>query len=340
MYNPINSIIRSCKRDKNEPLNILTFCTHERYETGLVMTGHNFYAYRAEGIKDWNNNYGQIPDNYILLNPQLKENQIPTHIEFDLILSQNKFGQFQKAYPLAHEMHLPLVSLEHTLPMPQWSQQIRNQLKEMRGKINVFISEYSLGEWQWENRNDTTIIHHMVDTDVFNPGEQFMCIPPYNIREEHILSVVNDWVNRCWCCNFQGWQRITKGLPVRVVGDTPGLSQPAPSIKALVNEYQQSLIFLNTSTISPVPTALLEAMACGCACVSTATCMIPEIIENGVNGFISNNEHELREYCKILLDDFDLTKNIGYNAVQTIKTKFNKERFLQQWNEVFRSAIE
>lgn len=333
MYNPITPIIRSAKRKPDEKLNILTFPTHERYETGLCMTGHNFYAYRAQGIKDWNTNYGKVPNNYTLLNPELGFEQIPHYVEFDLVLSQNKFGQFQHAYPISQQLNVPLVSLEHTLPMEQWTKQQRLQLKEMRGKINVFISEYSLDQWWWDNRNDTVVIHHMVDTDTFCPNNQIN-------RLSHILSVVNDWINRDYFCNFQGWQRITNGLPVRVIGDTPGLSKPAPSISALVNEYQTSRIFLNTSTISPIPTALLEGMSCGCACISTATCMIPEIIEHGKNGFISNDENELRRYCELLLKNDDLAKELGNNARQTILTKFNKETFINKWNNVFYNVID
>ena len=122
-------------------------------------------------------------------------------------------------------------------------------------------------------------------------------------REPICLSVVNDWANRDWCCGFTIWQGVTKGLPVSVLGDTPGLSKPASSFDKLVRAYQSSRIFLNTSTISPVPTSLLEAMACGCAVVSTATCMIPEIIKNGVNGFISNDEEELKEMLVELLNN-------------------------------------
>ena len=54
MLSPITSIIRAATRKKEDKLNILTFPTHERYESMLAKTGHNFYAYRAEGIKDWN----------------------------------------------------------------------------------------------------------------------------------------------------------------------------------------------------------------------------------------------------------------------------------------------
>ena len=323
---PVSSITRSATKVDGEPLNILTFPTHERYETGLAKTGHNFYAYRAEGIKNWNTNYGEIPKNYHLLNPDLNEKQIPLFLDFDLVMSQNKFGQFQFAKTISEVLHLPLLSLEHTLPMPEWDLQIRQDLKQMRGDINVFISEYSIGQWDWEQKNDTFVVHHGVNTDLFKPKD----FP----RENRILSVVNDWINRDWCCGFYSWQRITDNLPVRAVGDTPGLSEPAPTIEKLVEEYYTSRIFLNTSTISPVPTSLLEAMSCGCAVVSTATCMIPEIIENGVNGFISNDEKELRENLVMLLNDPDLASEIGNRARETVLNDFSESKFIETWQNL------
>ena len=329
MSNVTANIIHSAFK-KNRPLNILTFCTHERYETGLCLTGHNFYAFRAQGIKDWNNDYGKCPDNYVLLDPAKEWGQLLDCVEFDLILSQNKFGQFQYASELSRRLQLPLVSLEHTLPMPNWNVSKLNDCQKMRGDINVFISDYSIGRWGWFDGPDTCVIKHMVDTDIFCPDDRE--------RENHMLSVVNDWVNRDWCCNFSGWKRVSEGLPVKVLGDTEGLSKPAPSIQALADEYRSSRIFLNTSTISPVPTALLEAMACGCAVVSTATCMIPEVINNGVNGFISNDEKELRKICETLLKDEAFCKSIGKQASKTIEEKFHKDRFISEWNTVFNAA--
>ena len=64
-------------------------------------------------------------------------------------------------------------------------------------------------------------------------------------------------------------------MPIKVLGDSPGLSKPAESIEALREAYKTSSIFLNTSIHSPVPTVLMEAMASGCAVVSTNNCMIP-----------------------------------------------------------------
>ena len=327
---PVSAITRAATRKDGEPLNILTFCTHERYETSLAKTGHNFYAYLAEGIKEWNTNYGEIPQNYTLLEKNLGPNQIPLGIDLDLILSQNKFGQFQVAHPLSRQLHLPLVSLEHTLPVPSWPEQQMLALQNMRGDFNVFISEFSLGEWGWENLNDTGTIHHGVDCNLFHLSEAE--------RKPHCLSVVNDWINRDWCCGYSIWKEVIDGFPFRVVGDTPGLSEPASSIEDLVKEYQNSLVFVNTSTISPYPTALLEAMACGCAVVSTNTCMIPEIIENGHNGFTFDNANDMRSRIESLLSDPDKAKEIGRNASETIKEKFSEGLFINRWNEVFESA--
>ena len=327
---PLAQIIRAATREQNEKLNILTFPTHERYESMLAKTGHNFYAYRAEGIKDWNETYAKMPENYIVLDPELENNQIPEHVDFDLILSQNKFGQYQKAKELSLSLHLPILSLEHTLPMPEWDEGIMEQIREMRGDINLFISKYSIDAWGWEDRNDTFVITHGVDADLFCPKGQE--------RSDEILSVVNDWINRDWCCGFTIWENVIKGLPHKVVGDTPGLSKPASTTEELVSDYQNSRIFLNTSTISPIPTALLEAMSCGCAVVSTETCMIPEVIENGVNGFMTNDEKQMKKYLVDLLNDENLAKEMGDNARKTIVERYSAERFVNAWQQILQNS--
>ena len=123
-----------------------------------------------------------------------------------------------------------------------------------------------------------------------------------------------------------------------MVGDTPGLSKPAASIEELVATYQNSRIFLNTSTISPVPTALMEAMSCGCAVVSTATCMIPEVIEHGVNGFITNDKEQMKQHLVDLLNDEDMAREIGDNARKTIVERYSTDLFVNNWESVLRNA--
>jgi len=323
MNKSVNILSRA--NSKKDKYNILTFDTHERYQSQMAKTGHNFYSFRFEnngqGQKTWDLAYSKIPDNYYIL----PKNSIYAGLDFDMILAQSRFGQIQLAANLKNMLGLPVILLEHTLPIDSWPSDYMKLMKSLSGDINVFISDYSKGRWGF---NNGLTVRHSVDSDIFCPDENIE-------KESYILSVVNDFINRDYCCNFSGWKRITEGLPVRLVGNTPGLSKAASSVPELVNEYRKAKVFLNTSTVSPVPMSLIEAMSCGCAVVSTATCMIPEIITNGVNGFISNNEEELRDYTKLLLKDGDLAKKLGSKARETILTRFSMDDFINTWNSVF-----
>lgn len=324
MSNQTARIIRKATTKKVK-YNILTFDTHERYQTQLAKTGHNFYSFRYNGCKIWNETYSKLPENYYVL----PENIMYKSIDFDFILSQSKFGQFQVAKKIQQDFKLPIISLEHTLPINSWPDTQLEAFRNMSGDINVFISKYSKDIWDIDNNAD--IINHSIDTELFKPNQSVE-------KNPIILSVVNDFKNRDYCCNYSGWERITNKLPTKLVGDSPGLSKAAVSVEELVKEYQSAQVFLNTSTISPVPTSLLEAMACGCPVVSTATCMIPEIIVNGLNGFISNDEEELSEYLKMLLDSESLRERLGAEARKTIVDKFSENEFITKWNTVFKRA--
>lgn len=328
--NTVSSIIRQATRKANEQLNILTADTHERNQTFMAKTGHNFYSLQHPSFKKWNSSFSPVPDNYIIFDEKLGNFQIPHILDFDIVLSQNKFGQFQILSQIARAANLPLISLEHTLPMEMWTRNDRTSLRNMRGDINVFISNYSKTEWGFDDVPNSITINHGIDTDLFNPGN--------SERKQHILSVVNDWIGREYFCGFKTWQNVTNGLPVFPVGETAGFSQPAKDINELVSFYQTSQIFINTSKVSPIPMALLEAMSCGCMVISTATCMIPEIVQHGYNGLISNDEKELRKYLEKALHDKEMCKEMGDNARKTIVEKYGLSQYIENWNNVFYQA--
>ena len=199
-----------------------------------------------------------------------------------------------------------------------------------------FISKFNREAWGCNTKN-AQYIEHGIDCEFWT---DFNEVP----RDNVCLSVVNDWPNRDWCCGFELWKQTVgieteNQLPVRVLGKSPGLSVPADSIEHLRDIYHSSRIFYNTSLHSPVPTVLMEAMACGCAVVSTATCMIPEIIEHGKNGMISNNPAQLSEFLSTLLTDEDMAKELGAQAQRTILEKYALSIFVDNWNNLFHSTI-
>jgi glycosyltransferase involved in cell wall biosynthesis len=325
MQNKHEAILSAINNESGQ-YNILTFPTHEAYQSNWESLPHRFYLYQGENIKPWSNKYRQLPTNHVLLNGS--KGQILPDMKFDIVLSQNKFGQFQVAKQIAEAINAPLISLEHTLPVPEWNTKHLQMMKGMSGDINVFISEYSVSKWQFDiNDPSTRIVHHGIDIRKFKPGQG---------GSGRILTVVNDWINRDWCCGWSIYRRVADGLPLEPVGDTPGFSKPAKDVDELVAKYQGASAFLNTSTVSPVPTALLEAMACGCPVVTTSNCMIPEVVQDGLNGFCSNDESYLREkaiWC--LANPEEARATVGQKARQTILDKFSLDKHLEKWNNIF-----
>tara|TARA_R110000765_G_scaffold142217_2_gene243366 strand:+ start:6783 stop:7835 length:1053 start_codon:yes stop_codon:yes gene_type:complete len=342
MPNPLSSIIRSSTRPKSGPYNILTFVSHERYESTLCGTGDNFFSINQTPYTkgSWNDQFAKIPDNYTIFN---SVESLPLDVDIDFVLCHNKYGQYELAIDAAHKYMCPVIVLEHTCVPEAGSKHAIHTSKilefyKKRGHINVFISEYSRDIWGWINKkDDARIIHHGIDGDVF---KDFV---PILEREPSALSVVNLWESRDWCCGFEIWKEASgypsqSGFPVRVLGDNPGISEPAETTEELIEAYNSCRIFVNTSVVSPIPMTLLEAMSCGCAVVSTATCMIPEIIENGQNGFISNSPTKIREYVNMLINDESLCKEMGDKARATIQEEFSLDSFVSSWKSIFYEA--
>ena len=328
----IRSLMRKVR--DGDKLNILTFATHERYETNLCKTGHNFYSLKVG--KEWDTDYADIPENYNIIE------HIPEYVDFDLILSHTSCSRLPLAHnilaqtqnPASNKLSIPMLRHCHVLPDIRFdtNQEVLGY-HSMKVDHDSFISNFNRNAWGFDNAANSTVVEHGIDTEFWRPN-------PDIDREDVCLSVVNDWPNRDWCCGFNLWQQTAYDLPLRVFGKSPGLSEPARDVDHLREIYQQSKIFYNTSIHSPVPTVMLEAMACGCAIVSTSTCMIPEIIKHGENGLISNDPQELRSFLELLLANKDLAKKLGQNARKTIEEKYNLKRFTDDWNTLFYKTIE
>lgn len=302
-------------------LNILVIgATHERYEQQLCMTGHNFYSVKHD--KEWNLNYGEIPKNYTFLE------YMPYDIHPDLIISHVSGERLDIAIQYANLYGVNVVRHTHTLPE---SEQELFYFRSQDNPLvtNTFISEYSKKAWGSQG----IVINHGLDLNLFKPKQMN--------RELKILSVVNQWADRDWACGWEIYKNIRSSTNYNytVLGDNPGMSKPATSIDNLVDSYNSHSIFLNTSMQSPVPMALLEAMACGCAVVSTATCMIPEIIKDGYNGFLCSDVDEIKDRLQVLHEDPQLAIKLGDNARKTMAERFGLENFCINWNNIFRKVI-
>ena len=316
--------------NKDKVYNILCAPTHEGYQSNLGDMKHNFYLFNAKGLKTWNNKFRSVPKNHFQLDGS--NTQLRPDIKIDLVLIQNRFDQYQVLKPIADQLNIPTIAVEHTLPLKH-NFKMKEMHKLMRADTNVFITEFQFNLWGWDRDETISIIPCCVDENFFTPS--------VNKRSDgKILTVCNDYIGRDVFCGFSIYQRLTNGLPTNPVGDTHGFSEPAKNIIDLREKYRNCGVFLNTSTFSTMPNTLLEAMACGCPIVTTATCSIPDWVKDGINGFCSNDEAYLRaklEWC--LNNPEEAKETIGKAARQTIVESLGINPHLSLWQEAFDKTV-
>jgi glycosyltransferase involved in cell wall biosynthesis len=88
-----------------------------------------------------------------------------------------------------------------------------------------------------------------------------------------------------------------------------------------------------------LPVSLLEAMAAGVPVVATAVGGIPEVVADGVSGYLvaPGDKASLERSLRRLLGDRALGERIGAAARETARLRFAPERALPQLEEIYRA---
>lgn len=171
----------------------------------------------------------------------------------------------------------------------------------------------------------------------------------------HVITVAQSFKQRGEHLGFSLFDRITGGLRRKVFGtsneDLGELWGGRRSFSELKTDLQQARCFFYFGTI-PVPYTLsfMEAMMTGIPIVAVGPQLrtmnvynwknyeVPDIIQSGVNGYVSDSIDEIHSYIKLLLDDHDTAKRISTAGRNTAIRLFNKKMIAQQWVDFFRTV--
>jgi len=96
----------------------------------------------------------------------------------------------------------------------------------------------------------------------------------------------------------------------------------------------QSAIHFNPSFAEPNPRGRTEAMLCGLVPVTTNEHGESEYIENGVNGYCSNDMDELFDHLVRLMNSPEECERLGKAARQTARRHFASKKFVSGWRAI------
>jgi glycosyltransferase involved in cell wall biosynthesis len=154
--------------------------------------------------------------------------------------------------------------------------------------------------------------------------------------------------------------REQSAIPVRltIAGDGPlrasiedqavklGLSSEAVmflgSVADLAPVYQAADMFLLTSDHEGTPNVLLEAMSCGLPVIATRVGGVPEVVEDGVNGYLiePSDEELLMQRILYLVAAKDQRLAIGREARRRIQRSYSPESLSTRLQAIYRAVLE
>jgi glycosyltransferase involved in cell wall biosynthesis len=142
------------------------------------------------------------------------------------------------------------------------------------------------------------------------------------------------------------------GIRLAVVGsgpELPGLSALArelgvhaqcifqPMVADVAPWLRSIDVFVLPSRSEALSNALMEAMACGCACIASSVGGNPELIREGENGllFPPRDVEGLIEKLEMAIADRELRERLGHAAVSEIQQRFSLTKSAALLSEIY-----
>jgi len=109
--------------------------------------------------------------------------------------------------------------------------------------------------------------------------------------------------------------------------------------RQLINEYQNSWVFVLASYHEGLPNVILEAMSVGLPVIATNIEPHLEIIKNGINGLIfeKNNYVQLSDCIIRLFNNYALRQQISKNARQIVENEFDWEIIANEFERLYQT---
>ncbi len=290
------------------------------------------------------------------------------------ILQIHNWGTFLEGlltkwyYPGLKLIHVQQgMEYELTLKAPPWKRKARKLIRHL---LIPFV-EVAVGcsgqakaylEKEWGARR-TVLIYNSVDTRKFNgkgkPVPEINNYPGFKVvTVGRIVEVKN------FMCLFKAIHLLRNQIPdIRLyhIGDShPRGQKVGQELMRFVeeNNLQEHIVFMGlqndipsllpnfdvfslTSFSEGLSFSILEALASGLPAVVTAVGGNPEVVQDGVNGFLvpSDDEHAVAEAIYKLYKDPELRKTMGRQAREIVLKKFSVDVMVQKYQDLYTQVL-
>jgi hypothetical protein len=310
------------------PLKILTWHVHGSYLNTLARIEHNWYLPIKAGRPEGYGGRGATFDLPAYVHEVAAEEV--RHLDLDLILFQSprnyQADQFEILTP--EQRQLPRIYLEHNTPRPHPTDS-RHPVDDLETLL-VHVTKYN--RLMWDNgHTPTTVIEHSVAIDP---------TIDYQGHLDRGLTVINCMQKRPRIAGFDLFQRAQAALPLDAAGmqteELGGLGDiPYRELHRRMAAYR---FLFSPIRYTSLPLAVVEAMTIGMPVIALATTELPAVIQNGQNGYLSNDLAELLEYMRHLIANPAEARRLGEQARATARQRFGLARFISEWNAAFGRA--
>ncbi len=312
-------------------LKILIWHIHGSYLNALARVDHDWYPPVKDGRPEGYGGRGWTFD----LPPNLREipaARVREH-DFDVIVLQTPRNLHEDLPALLgpEQRDLPLLYLEHNVPRPHAVNTRHPFADSPTPGLLVHVTPFN--RLMWDNGGlPTRVIEHSVAID---PEIA------YDGRMPRGITVINGMQHRPRIAGYDLFLHARGHVPLDAVGmETEafgGLGDiPYRNLHRLTARYR---FLYSPMRYTSLPLAVVEAMTIGMPVVALATTALPDIIQDGINGFISTNPETLIERMKTLIADPALAREIGERGRATARERFSLDRFRADWDEALRAAI-
>jgi hypothetical protein len=311
-------------------LNVLIWHIHGSYLNALARVDHDWILPVKPGRPEGYGGRGATFD----LPGNMRE--VPAeevrHRDIDAVVLQTPKNLREDAAELLsrEQRRLPTLYLEHNVPRPD-AVNTRHPFADEPGLL-VHVTRFNRLMWDNGSR-PTRVIEHSVALD---PGIA------YEGTIARGISVVNGMQARPRIAGYDLFLQARSKVPLDAVGMGTeafgGLGDvPYRELHPLTARYR---FLFSPMRYTSLPLAVVEAMSIGMPIVALATTALPDVIEDGVNGYISTEPDVLVERMRALIADPELAHALGQRARETARQRFGLDRFRADWDDALHAALE